>query len=185
MHAFHQQVVPLSIAQLKASVTLWISMEMKNSLNKLLLVLVTIPPASHSQSLSLLKYKLSGHIYSIYTTSIKPKLNKKIKFANQIFFKLNGKNNKNTIKENIEIKITKKINIFSKNYSCICFPEMERIHFRVQNVLTSILWTSNKDYQTSCFFFRFKCITILGININPFLLKFVLKTTIDKLFIFH
>jgi hypothetical protein len=49
------------------------------------------------------------------------------------------KNTKNTIKENIGIKITKETNIFSKKYSCISFPKLEIIHSRVKIVLTSIL----------------------------------------------
>lgn len=99
-------------------------------------------------------------------------MNKKIKFLNQIFLKLNGKNTKNTIK--YRIKITKETNIFFKKYSCISFPELEKIYSRVKIVLTLILWISNKDSSTS-FLSSFQMYNHFRYRLQSFLIKICIK----------
>jgi hypothetical protein len=84
------------------------------------------------------------------------------------------KNTKNTIKENIGIKITKKTNIFFKKYSCISFLELERIHSWIKIVLTSILWMSNKDSSTS-FLSSLQMYNHFRYQLQSFLVKICIK----------
>jgi hypothetical protein len=90
------------------------------------------------------------------------------------------KNTKNTIKENIGIKITKETNIFSKKYSCISFPKLEIIHSRVKIVLTSILWISNKNSSTS-FLSSFQMYNHFRYQLQSFLVKICIKNNYEQI----